>query len=170
MHRPGPLKLFLASLLLLPLLACDPAPPAGGSASAPPPAPAPAPAPAPGTGGTTELPAGELSGTAWQLAGLASGDGLVATPDNPSLYLVSFAPDGNLGITADCNQASGLWVSTQPGKIAVGGIVSTLAMCPEGSLSGDFIEGLQGATLYSFEGEALRLSTATGGSVLLTPI
>jgi para-nitrobenzyl esterase len=166
MHRPGPnrsgpLRLILASLLLLPLLACDPAPPAGGgSASAPPPAPAPAPSGS----------AGELAGTAWQLAGLASGDGLLATPDNPSLYLVSFAPDGNIGITADCNRASGLWVSTQPGKIAVGGIVSTLAMCPEGSLSGDFIEGLQGATLYSFEGEALRLSTASGGSVLLTPI
>jgi heat shock protein HslJ len=163
MLRPGPLRLTLAALFLLPLLACDPAPPAGGSASAPPPAPAPAPS-------TPPPAAGELAGTAWQLAGLASGDGLLATPEDPSDYLVSFAPDGNVGIKADCNQASGLWVSTQPGKLAIGGVVSTLAMCPEGSLSGDFIEGLQGATLYSFEGEALRLSTASGGSVLLTPL
>lgn len=163
MLRARPLIAFLALALALPLLGCDPAP-NGGSASAPAPAPAPAPSPsAPGA-------AGELAGTAWQLAGLASGDGLVATPDDPSRYLVSFAPDGNVGITADCNQASGLWVSTQPGKLAIGGVTSTLAACPEGSLSGDFIEGLQGARTYTRDGEALRLTTASGGTVLLTPI
>lgn len=163
MPRPAILTMILASVLTLPLLACTEQATSGGSA----PAPSPAPAPAPSTS-TPPASAGELSGTAWELAGITTGDGKVATPDDPARYQVSFAPDGTLGIKADCNQAGGLWVSTQPGKLAVGGVTSTLAMCPADSLAVDFVDGLEGATLYSFEGDALRLTTATGGSLLLT--
>ena len=162
MPRPVIVKLILASALALPLLACEQQ--ASTGATAPPATPAPAPAPAPSTPGMQ----GELSGTAWELANITTADGKVATPDDPTQYQVSFAPDGTLGIHADCNQASGLWVSTQPGKVAVGGVVSTLAQCAPGSLSGDFVNGLQGATVYSFEGEALRLTAGNGATILLT--
>ncbi|HKY95795.1 MAG TPA: META domain-containing protein [Kiloniellales bacterium] len=160
MHRPTIVKVILAGALALPLLACtEQQASSGGSAAAPAPAPAPS---------TPQVSAGELSGTAWELANITTGDGKVATPDDPALYQLSFAPDGTMGIKADCNQAAALWVSTQPGKLAVGGMTSTLAECPPDSLSSEFLAGLQGATVYAFEGEALRLTTATGGSMLLT--
>lgn len=169
MPRSAALRTILASVLLLPLLACgEPEAPPPAASAAPPPAPAPTPAPS--AGGTVELPAGELAGTAWQLVGLTRPDGTVLEADDATRYQVTFADDGNILIKADCNQANGLWVSTAPGKLAVGGVVSTLAMCAPESLSGDFIAGLEGATLYAFEGDAVRITNAAGGNLLLMRI
>jgi len=164
------MRTLLASALLLPIAACgdsDAPPPPVAAAPAPTPAPSPAPL---GSGGTVELPAGELSGTAWQLVGITKTDGTVIEADDASRYQVTFAADGNILIKADCNQANGLWVSTAPGKLAVGGMVSTLAMCAPESLAPEFMAGLEGATIYAFEGDAVRITSAVGSSLLLMKI
>lgn len=149
MTVPSPLRLAAALAIALPLLAC-------GTPEGPPP-------------GTTVpiSPASGLGGTSWQLAELTTAEGALETPADPGLYRLTFGKDGQLAITADCNQGSGLWVSTAPGKLTIGGVVSTLAACPEGSLSNELLTALESMTAFTIEGTSLQLSQGGNPPVFL---
>ena len=76
----------------------------------------------------------------------------------PSDYTIAFAQDGTLAITADCNQVSGNYVLGEAGAITITLGVSTLAACPEGSLSEAFLEWLRAVRSLEFVGTEMALT------------
>ena len=81
-----------------------------------------------------------LEGTSWEWVYFASPaeEYNVDTPEN---YTLSFQPAGILEIKADCNNAGGTYeVSDDQLTITIGPM--TLAACPEGSLSDQYIQYL----------------------------
>ena len=67
--------------------------------------------------------------------------------DNSDKYTVVFQTDGKVNITADCNKVSGTY-KTVGSRIQIQLGPSTMAACPPGSLSDQFLIGLGGAALY----------------------
>jgi heat shock protein HslJ len=55
--------------------------------------------------------------------------------------------DGVIGILADCNSGSGSY-ETSGSSISINITNTTLALCPEGSLSDQFIRNLNSAAIY----------------------
>jgi heat shock protein HslJ len=111
-----------------------------------------------GRGGGAE-PA--LSGS-WEWEGSQYSDDTEAVPDKPATYTLDLGGDGSVSVVADCNRSSGTWKSdadpsdtTGSLKIALG--PTTLAECPPGSLSREFLRDLGGAAAFEITGEKLRI-------------
>jgi heat shock protein HslJ len=104
---------------------------------------------------------GEIPPIRWMLASIDTQDDALI-PDDPTRYTIQFL-DGNLVfIGADCNSASGRY-SIDGTAIAITDIISTLMMCPGGSLDQDFLNGLQEATSFSINTDSSdQLGLATG--------
>jgi heat shock protein HslJ len=68
----------------------------------------------------------------------------VASPDK---YTLVFRPDGTFNVVADCNKASGVY-KTVGLRMQIQLTPATLATCPSGSRSDQFIKDLETATLY----------------------
>jgi heat shock protein HslJ len=79
----------------------------------------------------------------------------------PGRYTVRFMVDGTVGIGADCNRSAGVW-SGGDGAIDITATISTLALCPEGSLGQPFLDALNAVTGYTLSGGALTLHGAAG--------
>ncbi|MFC1710249.1 META domain-containing protein [Patescibacteria group bacterium] len=62
-------------------------------------------------------------------------------------YTMILNSDGTMNVKADCNNANTTY-KLDNGKITVGLMAQTLAFCPEGSLSDQFLANLQAATIY----------------------
>lgn len=88
----------------------------------------------------------QLAGTRWQWVKMVTPLEIVE-PDDPSQYLVEFMDDGVIGILADCNSGSGSY-ETSGSSISINITNTTLALCPEGSLSDQFIRNLNSAAIY----------------------
>jgi len=72
------------------------------------------------------------------------------TVDNPQSYQVTFNADKTLSIRADCNTALGSYTSDGSSlKIELGPM--TLAACPPGSRSNDFVQYLSSAAILFFK-------------------
>ncbi len=130
----------------------------GGSSSGetPPAAPtetAPEATPEPTT--TPEASAPGLTGTVWKWQQMTTPVEQV-TVDNSANYTVEFKEDGTVAIKADCNNASGSYTTTG-NSISIPPMATTLAICPEGSLSDLFLSSLMGAASYYFDGPNLFL-------------
>lgn len=93
----------------------------------------------------------ELINTVWQLQEIQYSDGAVLTAEPPDNYTVEFSPDGNLVAQADCNQAVGPFSATDGNEITVGPLASTSAACPPGSISEEFVQGLNDSAIYFFK-------------------
>jgi heat shock protein HslJ len=97
-----------------------------------------------------------LIGQTWQWQDLV-GPNESVTPDDPSRYTLSFNDDGTANIQADCNQVVASYsiddtlLTIEPGP-------STMAACPEGSLSDQYIRLLSAASSYELAGEELAVS------------
>jgi heat shock protein HslJ len=111
------------------------------------------------TGGTDDRGAGSdnpLIGPTWQWQEASGGEQDLA-PDDPSLYTLSFNDDGTANIQADCNQVVASYsidetlLTIEPGP-------STMAACPEGSLSDQYIRLLSAASSYTLDGEELEIA------------
>jgi heat shock protein HslJ len=79
----------------------------------------------------------------------------------PGRYTVQFLTDGTVGVGADCNRAAGVW-SGGDGAIDITVTLSTLALCPEGSLGDPFVQALDAVTTYSLEDGSLTLHSPAG--------
>jgi heat shock protein HslJ len=82
--------------------------------------------------------------------------------DNPAQYTVEFKDDGTVSAKADCNQANGTYTAENSGTGSSGSIdieimAMTRAMCPPESLSDQFIQYLNEAAIYFFQGENMYL-------------
>ena len=86
----------------------------------------------------------------------------VQTPvDNPELYTAAFSEDGTVSIKADCNQVSGSYARGDENSLTITIGPSTLAACPEGSRSEQFLQLLGSASSYGFLGGSLAIVSIT---------
>lgn len=115
-------------------------------------------------------PAG-LAGTSWQLVRFQGGDDTVLTPDERSKYTLAFNADGALVGRIDCNRARGTWSSPEKGRLELGPMAVTRAMCPPGSLHDRIVKQLPYVRSYLIRDGRLFLSLmADGGIYELEPI
>ncbi|HET7366198.1 MAG TPA: META domain-containing protein [Burkholderiales bacterium] len=111
-----------------------------------------------------------LGGTSWQLVSFRGGDGTVLTPDDPTKYTLSFGADGRLSARIDCNRGSGGWKSPERGRLELGPMALTRAMCPPGSLHDQIVRQLPYIRSYVIRDSRLYLSLmADGGIYELAP-
>jgi heat shock protein HslJ len=90
----------------------------------------------------------EITGAVWQWQGTATAmEPLI--PDDPSLYTITFLPNGTVAVRADCNRVTGSYeLSGTALTLLSGPTATTLAACPPGSLDQAFLRQLsQAATV-----------------------
>jgi heat shock protein HslJ len=111
---------------------------------------------------------GSLVGTDWQWSAFTNPVEQF-TVEDPQNYRLAFNDDGTLNIKADCNNASGSYtVDGSSLNIEIGPM--TLAACPPGSLSDQFIKYLGFSAIYFFKDGNLFIDLfADGGTLELTP-
>ena len=90
--------------------------------------------------------------------------------ENPENYTATFNEDGTLNIVADCNNANGSYTNDNSSlTIEIGPM--TMAACPDGSRSDQFIQYLGYAAIYFFQDGHLFIDTfADGGTLEFKPI
>lgn len=90
--------------------------------------------------------------------------------DTPGNYRVTFNDDATFSAVADCNNLAGSYIPTDGGEITITPGPMTLAACPEGSRSDQFVAFLGSATRYASDGDNLVLELlADGGTMTFAP-
>jgi uncharacterized lipoprotein YbaY/heat shock protein HslJ len=89
----------------------------------------------------------DLVGTVWTWQQTTLNNDEVVTPDDPSKYTIEFLPDGRVTVRADCNRGAGGY-TVDDTQIAIGPLALTLAACPPGSLSNQFVRQLQDVSTF----------------------
>lgn len=110
--------------------------------------------------------AGALEGSAWRLLNISSMDDTVAVPDDPSDYTLSFNPENQASMKADCNRGTGRWTSKPPSGLTFGPIAATRALCSPQSLSERYLQELGWVRSYVMRDGHLFLATMADGSIL----
>ena len=113
-----------------------------------------------------------LTGKTWQLTAITESvpafQGVVPEAEQAD-YTIEFLADGTFNAKADCNQVSGTFVTADPAaasgdlQIVLG--PSTLALCPEGSLSDMYVAGLGRAQSYAIADGALTITLEDQGTL-----
>ena len=106
-----------------------------------------------------------LGGTEWRLVRFQGGDGTVLVPDDRSKYTLAFAADGGLSARIDCNRGRGAWKSPGKGRLELGPMAVTRAMCPPGSLHDHMIKQLPYVRSYVLKDGRLFLSLMADGGI-----
>ena len=91
----------------------------------------------------------------WQWVQFSDPSGPI-TIDDPSQYTAEFMADGKVHVKADCNMGNGTY-TTEGNSISIEIMAVTRAMCPPGSLSDQFLQNLNAASLYRLEGDNLMI-------------
>ena len=137
---------------------------AAGAAATVPPAPA-----QPSAGTSTGAPSG-LLGRTWNLTETLQQQPVwqgVVPPAEVGNYTITFAQDGTFSAKADCNSVFGTYKAADPtapmGDLAINPAGSTMAMCPEGSLSDLYVIGLSYAVSYKTDTDTLTITTYQNG-------
>lgn len=110
-----------------------------------------------------------LQSTPWQwISHLDQATGVTSIPD-PQNYMVTFMADGSIQVKADCNNAGGTYATNGDSlTIALG--PTTLAACPDGSRSEQFLVLLDSAAKYAITDNQLRIDLiADGGNLTFIP-
>ena len=112
---------------------------------------------------------GNLTGKTWQLTAITEKvpafQGVVPPADQPN-YTITFEPNGNFSAKADCNQLAGSYTTTGSGGLTLALGPMTLAACPEGSLSDQYVAALGKATSYAIANGQLTITTTDGGTLV----
>ena len=121
--------------------------------------------------GCAHTPNAQLVGPTWQLVRFQGGDDKVLTPDDRSKYTLSFGKDGRLAARIDCNRGMGGWKSPEKGRLEIGPMAITRAMCPPGSLHDQIVKQLPYVRSYLIKDGRLFLSLmADGGTYEFEPM
>jgi D-alanyl-D-alanine carboxypeptidase len=89
---------------------------------------------------------------------------------DPGSYVVTFAIDGSVSIKADCNNAAGTY-TTNDGALTITVGPMTMAACPPGSRSDQFVKLLSNAARYHFLNGGLYIDLkADGGTMAFAPV
>jgi heat shock protein HslJ len=109
----------------------------------------------------------KLTGTTWQLSSVTEKvpafQGVVP-PEDQSRYTITFNEDGTAAIKADCNNVAATYTTEETNIKIVPG-PSTLAACPDDSLSDKFVAGLSSATTYNIRPSGLTLYILNEGQL-----
>jgi LysM repeat protein len=110
-----------------------------------------------------------LQSSPWQwVSHLDQAAGETGIPD-PQNYVVSFLADGTVQVKADCNNAAGTYTADGSSLTITMGPV-TLAACPEGSRSDQFLTLLGSAAQYAVADTELRIDLlADAGNLTFIP-
>lgn len=101
-------------------------------------------------------PAAKLTSQSWQWSIVLDSAGQEVEIEEPANYTTAFADDGVVAIRADCNQAGGTYtLADETLTISLG--PTTLAVCPAGSRSDEFLAYLEAAAGFQFSGEQLAI-------------
>jgi heat shock protein HslJ len=112
--------------------------------------------------------ADDLAGTSWRWLSMITPVEEV-TVDDPSVYLLNFLEDGQINIQSDCNSGSGTY-EADDGALSINITSTTLALCPEGSLSDLFIRSLNAAAIYfDLDGNLHIDLFADAGTMIFAP-
>lgn len=110
-----------------------------------------------------------LQATPWKwVSYLDQATGQVSIPD-PENYVVAFMADGTVQVRADCNNAGGTYTTNGDSlSISLGAV--TLAACPDGSRSDQFLNMISNTATYTIIDMQLRLDLiADGGNLMFIP-
>ncbi len=112
---------------------------------------------------------GSLTGKTWQLTAITEKvpafQGVVPEAQQAN-YTIEFKSDGNFSAKADCNMVSGTYTTTSSGGLTIVPGPSTMAACPEGSLSNQYILGLGNAASYAIANSQLTITLKDGGTLV----
>jgi heat shock protein HslJ len=100
--------------------------------------------------------ASDLVGYVWMWMEFVENNDTVIHPNMPGNYTIEFMPDGQVAVQADCNQATGTY-TVQGSQIDIEIGPTTLAACPEDSLSDEYLRLLGDAVIYFREADFLYL-------------
>jgi heat shock protein HslJ len=102
-----------------------------------------------------------LTGTTWQWVNLTDPNGVTNVSD-PQNYTILFNDDGTANITADCNQVQATYTVDESSiNITLG--PSTRAACGPESLDQVYLNSLENAAIYFFEGGELFMDLPLDG-------
>lgn len=111
-----------------------------------------------------------LTGTTWELQQIQLNDGQQFVADPPQNYTAEFSENGELFVQADCNQASGSYTVENENLISITAEASTLAACPEGSISEEYLRFLNNANSFFFQdGDLIIEIKFDSGSLQFSP-
>lgn len=107
-------------------------------------------------GGTMQFTpaAPELTGVVWEWTGTQTPVEQISVAF-PRQYQIEFLADGTVAVKADCNRAFGTYTTADGGSITIEITGMTQAMCPPESQSDQFIQQLNNAGVYFFQGNDL---------------
>ena len=106
-----------------------------------------------------------LAGTSWQLMRFEGMDETSRTPDDRAKYTIEFKADGALAVRLDCNRGRGTWKSEEPGRLELGPLALTRAMCPPGSLHDQMVKHWSYVRSYFLKDGHLFLSLMADGGI-----
>ena len=98
--------------------------------------------------------ASDLVGYVWMWLEFLENNDTVTHSNMPGNYTLEFMPDNQVSLLADCNRANGTY-TVKGSQLDIEIMVTTLAACPEGSLSDEYIQLLNDAVAYIREGDVL---------------
>jgi heat shock protein HslJ/membrane-bound inhibitor of C-type lysozyme len=112
----------------------------------------------------TDTPAGlPILGT-WSWQKTVMPNGTVVTPKKTDVFSLTFASDGQVSGTTDCNSFSGSYSQPTTGAITFGPLASTKMFC-EGSQETDFITPFPQVRTYMIADSSLTLKLKGGGTI-----
>ncbi|WP_394169586.1 META domain-containing protein [Saccharospirillum alexandrii] len=91
-------------------------------------------------------------------------DGTRVQPDTPGRYLLRFNSEGRISLKADCNNYAAS-VRLTDTVFSTGPMIGTRALCPKGSLERPYVNAIESAAQWSFDGEQLMLRQPHDGGV-----
>jgi heat shock protein HslJ len=120
------------------------------------------------TDGGAEGAGTDLVGKVWKWLEFTSPSGETIVVDEPNNYTIEFTSDGTVRVQADCNSGSGVY-TVDNGTISVEVQAMTLALCPPGSLSDQYVQRLNQVAVYRVEGDILLMDLpADAGTMRFT--
>ncbi|MFN8490245.1 MAG: carboxylesterase family protein [Caldilineaceae bacterium] len=92
----------------------------------------------------------KLIGTVWQWQKTQMSNDTSTTPDDPTRYTLTFRPDGDFQVRADCNRGRGVY-KLDGNRLTLGDAMLTRMACPPGSLDAIYMKQLGQISGYLLE-------------------
>src|SRR5688572_27610520 len=123
-----------------------------------------------GSSAPSGSPAGAaLTGKTWHLTAITEKvpafQGVVPAAEQAN-YTIEFKSDGSFSAKADCNQLAGTYTTTGTSGLAIVPGPMTLAACPEGSLSSQYVAALGKAASYAIANGQLTITLTDEGTLV----
>ncbi len=110
-----------------------------------------------------------LTGKTWHLTAITEKvpafQGVVPAAEQAN-YTIEFKSDGTFSAKADCNQLAGTYTTSGTNGLAIVPGPMTMAMCPEGSLSTQYVAALGKAASYAIANDQLTITLSDEGTLV----